>query len=205
MAGPSPAKAVNNVRATGALVDESEDAVAEVGLTAIFLAFLRLGCISFGGSSAGWIYRDVVQRRGWISDRQFLVEMAVGQSLPGANGVKLSVLVGRRLKGGIGAFAAPAAFLLGPFVIILIVGAIYGRLGDHKPVHAALDGVAAAVVGLTFSTGIGAIARGAADRMSVAISAVTVLCVGILGWPMLPVMLVLAPLSICIAWSRARA
>lgn len=176
----------------------------DVSLGALFLAFLRLGSISFGGSSAGWIYRDVVQRRFWVSDRDFLTLMAIGQSLPGANGVKLSVLVGRQLRGGAGAFAAPFAFLLGPFVIILTVGAIYGRVSHYTILHAVLDGVAAAVVGLTLSTGVTAIVRGAADRTAIAISGVTVLCVGVLGWPMLPVMLVLAPISIGLALSRSR-
>jgi chromate transporter len=186
-------------------VDNSEEPITTVSLAALFLAFLRLGCISFGGSSAGWIHRDIVRRRAWVSDRQFLAEMAVGQSLPGANGVKLSVLIGRRLKGGAGAFVAPVAFLLGPFVIILVVSAIYGQVGDSPTVHAVLDGVAASVVGLTISTGLGAIARGAGDRLSVVIAAITVLCVGILRWPMVWVLPVLAPISIGIAWSRARA
>jgi chromate transporter len=186
-------------------VDDGEDAVAKVSLTALFLAFLRLGCVSFGGSSAGWIHRDIVRRRGWVSDHQFLAEMAIGQSLPGANGVKLAVLLGRRMKGGVGAFAAPFGFLFGPFVIILVVGAVYRQLGDCPTVHGVLDGVAASVVGLTFATGLGAIARGAADRLSAAIAALTVLCVGVLGWPMVWVLPVLAPISIGIAWSRGRA
>jgi chromate transporter len=180
------------------------DAAARVGVAALFLAFLRLGCGSFGGSSAGWIYRDIVQRRRWLDDQAFLTEMALGQSLPGANGVKLSVLIGRRLQGGIGAFVAPVGFLLGPFVIILGVGAIYRRLGDHSTLHAVLDGVAAAVVGLTFSTGLRSVGRGAADAASLVVVAATVLSVGVLRWPMLPVMLALAPVSIAIAWSRAR-
>jgi len=187
-----------------AVNDGDQPAVAKISLWALFLAFLRLGCVSFGGSSVGWIHRDIVRRRAWVSDQQFLVEMAVGQSLPGANGVKLAVLIGRRLKGGIGAFAAPFAFLVGPFVIILAVGAAYSRLGDHGAVHAALDGIAGAVVGLTFSTGIGAVARGAGEPISVAVTAATVLCVGVIGWPMLPVMLVLAPVSIGIAFTRVR-
>jgi chromate transporter len=177
---------------------------AAVSLAALFFAFLRLGCSSFGGSSAGWIYRDIVHRRQWVSDQEFLTVMAIGQSLPGANGVKLSVLIGHRLRGGIGALAAPLAFLSGPFVIILAVGAIYGRFAHYSILHAVLDGVAAAVVGLTLSTGISAVARGAADWIAVAISGVTVLCVGVLGWPMLPVILVLAPISIGVALSRSR-
>jgi chromate transporter len=181
-----------------------EIATARVSLPAIFAAFLYLGCTSFGGSSAGWIYRDIVQRRGWVDDRAFLAEMALGQSLPGANGVKLSVLVGRRLHGGIGAFTAPAAFLLGPFVIILLVGAAYRRFGDHRSLHAVLDGIAAAVVSLTFSTGLRSVVKGAADAASVAIVAMTVLCVGVLRWPILPVILALAPVSIGLAWWRTQ-
>ena len=182
----------------------TKPAVVDIGLMALFLAFLKLGCSSFGGSSVGWIYRDIVQRRHWLDDTVFLADLALGQSLPGANGVKVSVLVGRRLRGGLGAVAAPFAFLLGPLAIILVVGAIYGRLGDHRTLHAVLDGVAAAVVGLTFATGIRSVAKGAADAISIGIAVITVLCVGILRWPMLPVMLALAPVSIGLAWKRAQ-
>jgi chromate transporter len=184
--------------------DGGDDGMTQVGVGALFLAFLRLGSVSFGGSSAGWIYRDIVQRRRWVSDAEFLTLLAIGQSLPGANGVKLAVLIGRHLRDGIGAFTAPFAFLSGPFVIILAVGAIYGQVAHYSILHAVLDGVAAAVVGLTLSTGISALARGAGDWFAVAISAVTVLCVGILGWPMLPVILVLAPVSIGVALVRSR-
>lgn len=184
--------------------NHEEPVGAGVTLGAIFIAFLHLGCTSFGGGTGGWVYREMVQRRRWIDERAFLGEMALGQSLPGANGIKMSVLVGRRLKGGAGAFVAPTALLLGPFVIILLVGAIYGRLGDHRTVHAVLDGVAAAVVGLSFATGINAIAKGASDPGSIAVAAATVLGVGVLGWPMLPVMAGLAPISIGMAALRAR-
>ena len=173
-----------------------------VSLASLFLAFFRLGCTSFGGGTGGWVYREMVQRRGWIDERGFLAEMALGQSLPGANGIKMSVLVGRRLKGGAGAFAAPFALLLGPFAIILAVGAVYARFGHYRLVHAVLDGVAAAVVGLSFATGINALAKGAGEVSAIAIAVITVFCVGGLGWPMLPVMLGLAPVSIALAWAR---
>lgn len=186
------------------VTENSKPAVADVTLVALFLAFFHLGCTSFGGGTGGWVYREVVQRRGWITERAFLAEMALGQSLPGANGIKMSVLVGRRLKGGAGAFAAPFGLLLGPFVIILAVGGIYGKVGDHRIVHVVLDGVAAAVVGLSFSTGVSALAKGAGEWSSIAIAATTVFCVGVLGWPMLPVMLGLAPVSIGLAWARRR-
>jgi len=185
-------------------MSEGNDAVAQVGLPAIFLAFLRLGCTSFGGGTAGWVYREIVQRRGWVDEQTFLPDLAIGQGMPGSNGINMAILVGRRLKGGAGAFVAPFAMLAGPFAIILVIGAVYGRVGDHPTVHAVLDGVAAAVVGLSFATGINLIARGAPELTSIAIAALTVLCVGAFGWPILPVMLALAPISIGIAFARAR-
>jgi chromate transporter len=183
-------------------VSDSGSDAREVSLVALFLAFLRLGCTSFGGGTAGWVYRDIVQRRGWIDDQAFLPDLAIGQGMPGSNGVNMAILVGRRLRGGVGAFIAPFAMLAGPLAIILAIGAVYGQVGDHRTVHAVLDGVAAAVVGLTFSTGIDVIAKGAKEPSSIAIAAATVLCVGILRWPMLPVMLGLAPISIGIAFTQ---
>src|SRR5665213_2939424 len=99
-------------------------ATADVSLVTIFCAFFRLGCTAFGGGTAGWVYRDIVQRRGWIDEQAFLPDLAIGQGMPGSNGVNMAVLVGRRLKGGAGAFVAPFAMLAGPFAIILAVGAI---------------------------------------------------------------------------------
>lgn len=184
--------------------DSERPAVAEVSLGAMFLAFFRLGCTSFGGGTGAWVYREMVQRRGWIDERLFLTDMALGQSLPGSNGIKMAILVGQRLKGGAGAFTAAFALLGAPFAIILVIAAIYGRFADIQGVHAVLDGVAAAVVGLTFSSGISAIVRGTPEPSAIVIAAVTVLCVGVFGWSMLPVMLGLAPVSIAIAFAQMR-
>jgi chromate transporter len=88
--------------------------------------------------------------------------------------------------------------------MILVIGMVYGRIAGHHSVHAVLDGVAAAVVGFNLATGISAIARGGTEPIGIAIAGLVVLCVGILRWPMLPVLLVLAPVSIGIALVRRR-
>jgi chromate transporter len=168
-------------------------------LARIFLAFLRLGGTSFGGGTAGWLHREMVLRRGWIDDRTFLALLAVVQVMPGSNGVNLTVLVGQHLRGAAGAVAALSGLLAAPFAIVLAIGAVYLRVGEHAVVQAMLDGVAAIVIGLTFATGLGSLARGAASAASWAVAAVTVLCVGILRWPMLPVILGLVPVSIGIS------
>ncbi|HZT90136.1 MAG TPA: chromate transporter [Stellaceae bacterium] len=177
---------------------------ARIGLTSLFFAFLRIGCTSFGGGTAGWLYRDIVQRRGWIDESTYLAGLALGQALPGPNGIKLTVLIGHRLHGAAGAGAALAGLLAGPLAITIGLGATYARFGEHPTVHAVLDGVAAAAVGLTFAAGIHGGLRGAAGLVPLAIGAVTVLCVGVLGWPMLIVIPCLAPVSIALAWVERR-
>jgi chromate transporter len=180
------------------------EAAAAVGLWRIFGAFLWLGCTSFGGGSAGWLHREMVLKRRWIADRTFLAAMALGQVMPGANGVKLTVLIGQHLRGAPGAAAALFGLLSGPFAIILLVGAVYAGVGQRPLLHAMLDGVAAVVVGLTFATGLGSVWRGSPGPLPLIMTAVTVLCVGILRWPLVPVVLVLAPVSIGLAFALPR-
>ena len=173
-------------------------------LTAIFLAFLRLGCTSFGGCTAGWLHRDIVLQRRWIDEAAFFQMLTVGQALPGSNGTKLTVLIDQHLRGTAGAAVALFALLAGPFLIVLGIAGVYAGLTGNKTLHDMLDGVAAAVVGLTFATGLRSIAHGAPGPAASAIAAATVLSVGVLRWPMIPVVLCLGPLSIGLAWLQAR-
>jgi chromate transporter len=186
---------------------QETSASAEIGqppsLWAIFLAFLRLGCTSFGGGTAGWLHRDIVLQRRWLDDPTFLAALTIGQALPGSNGIKLTVLIGQHLQGVAGASVALFGLLAGPFVIVLAVAGLYAGLTGQKTLHDMLDGVAAAVVGLTFATGLRSVVHGAPEPIAWAIAAVTVLCVGVLRWPMIPVVLCLAPLSIGLAWVQA--
>ncbi len=107
--------------------------------------------------------------------------------MPGANGVKMTVLIGQRLRGAPGAAVALLGLLSGPFVIVLAVGARLCRAERRATAARMLDGVAAAVIGLTFATGLRSVAQSGFRPAALTIVGVTVLCVGILRWPMLPV------------------
>jgi chromate transporter len=170
-----------------------------VGLPAIFAAFFRLGVASFGGGTEGWLYREIVERRRWIDQTQFLSGAGVGRLLPGSGGVNLTVQVGQHLRGGLGAFAAVLGLLSGPLAIILALAAGYTRVDQSVTLHAVLDGVAAAAIGLTFTTGLKLVRFGRASAGPLAVTAATVLSVGVLRWPMIPVVLCLAPVSIGLA------
>jgi chromate transporter len=183
---------------------ESASSIERPGLVAIFAAFLRLGCTSFGGGTAGWLHRDIVLRRHWIDDAAFLQMLTVGQALPGSNGTKLTVLIGQHLRGTAGAAVALFALLLGPFAIVLALAGVYAELTGHRMLHDMLDGVAAAVVGLTFATGLRSIVQGTPGPASVIVAAATLLSVGVMDWPLVPVVLCLGPLSIGLAWLQSR-
>jgi chromate transporter len=171
----------------------------DVGLVRIFFAFLVLGGTSFGGGTAAWLHREMVVKRGWLDDSVFLEHMTLGQAIPGSNGIKLTVLIGDRLRGTAGACVALLGLLMVPFVLSVAIAAAYGGFGAHPVVQAMLDGAAAAVIGLTFAAGLQTMVQGAPGPAAWSIGAITVVCVGVLGWPMFPVILVVAPVSIAIA------
>ena len=172
---------------------------ARIGLAAIFAAFFRLGATSFGGGTAGWLYREIVERRHWIDDSKFLWTSGLGRLMPGSGGVNLTVQVGQLLRGAAGACAAVLGLLSAPFAIVLALTAGYTSVAGNSTVHAVLDGVAAAAIGLTFATGLKLCRFRAANAGPLAVTAATMLCVGLLRWPMIPVVLCLAPVSIGIA------
>ncbi|MCR2521869.1 chromate transporter, partial [Salmonella enterica] len=65
-------------------------------LPQIFLAFAKVGLTSFGGGLSGWMMREFVQQRRWLSESDFLSGLALAQSFPGVNVVNLAIWIGFR-------------------------------------------------------------------------------------------------------------
>ncbi len=173
---------------------------APIGLVTIFIEFFRLGVTSFGGGTAAWLYRAIVQRRGWIDDQAYLAGVGLSRIVPGSAGVNLTVQVGQRLRGGWGALAAVFGLLSGPLFIVVGLAAGFARLAGNPVAHAFLDGVAGAAIGLTFATGFVLVPRRRTQLGQLMITIATVVTVGVLRWPMLPVILCLAPIGIALAF-----
>jgi chromate transporter len=166
-----------------------------VPLPELMGVFFRVGVTSFGGSTAAWLYRELVERRAWLDEEHFLTALTLAQVLPGANPVNLSIYVGSQLRGGIGGAAAALGMIGPPFCIILLLGFLYREFGSSPMVHAVLGGLAAVGVGMTLSIGV-KLARKVRRPIPVLIAAALFGTVGVLHWPMIPVVIVLAPLSI---------
>src|ERR1044072_9256241 len=100
-----------------------------------FLSFLAIGSTSFGGGLLGWIRRELVERRAWIDDTQFLVYYSLSQMVPGATNVNLSVIIGAQRRGVPGALTAMAGLLLIPLIILLTLGSFYFAANDLPGSH----------------------------------------------------------------------
>jgi chromate transporter len=173
-------------------------------MSQLLATFVRLGTMTFGGGVQSWIHREVVQRLGWINDKSFLSGMTVAQILPGANPVNMALYVGLHLRGGVGAAVAVFGMLIPAFCTTLLLGALYRSYGHLAAVHFVLAGMAAAGVGATLTMGI-KVARRLPRNLVTALIAVTVfVLVGVLRWPMIPVVVVMVPLSIALAFVAER-
>lgn len=119
----------------------------------LFWAFAWLALQGFGGVMAV-VQRELVDRRGWLSQEQFAQDWAVAQILPGPNVVNLSIMFGERHFGWRGAVAASAGILIAPTLLVLAVGSLYLQYADHPAVGGALRGMGAVAAGLVIGTGL---------------------------------------------------
>ena len=90
--------------------------------------------------------------------------------------------------------------MTGPMTILLCLGLLYNSLGDIPAVDGAIGGVAAAAAGLFIGTGLRMIGALRLSWPALVVLAGAFIAVGILRWPLLPVMLSLAPIGIVLAW-----
>lgn len=174
-------------------------------LADLFISFTLLALQGFGGV-LGVVQRELVERKQWLTQEEFLEDWAVAQIMPGPNVVNLSLMIGARHFGLAGALTALAGLLALPLVIVLVVGVLHDRFADSPAVAGALRGLAAVSAGLIAGAGLkltAALARGPIPlAWSTAICAVGFVLVALLHLPLLAVLLVLGTLGCAIAWRK---
>ncbi|MGN5011104.1 chromate efflux transporter [Aeromonas veronii] len=109
----------------------------------VFIQFLWLGCISFGGPAAhiGYFQRTFVQRLGWLTQAEFARLLALCQLLPGPASSQLGFAIGRHRAGLGGALSAFVGFTLPSFLLLLAAAIGIGQLGSNLWLDAALHGL----------------------------------------------------------------
>jgi chromate transporter len=173
-------------------------------IVAIFTVFARIGLLSFGGGLSGWVFREVVVLRNWLGEDEFLSGLALAQILPGTNIANLSVYIGQKLRGVAGAAAALGGLLSGPFFAVLAVASIYERFKNIPYSDAAMDGVAAAAIGLLLIIVLRGTRHAARSPAGAIALAATFIGVGLLHISLIIVVAVVGPISVLAAWLGGR-
>jgi chromate transporter len=162
----------------------------------LFREFARIGLTSFGGGLSGWLLRVFVQDKGWLTEEEFLNGLAVSQALPGVNVTNMAIWIGYRLLGLKGALASLAGILLPPGVVILGLGAGFSAISGYALTAPALNGAAAAAIGLSLAMGITTARRVARRVVPWALMVGSFVMIALLGWPLVWVVLALGAAGI---------
>ena len=116
----------------------------------IFTCFAKIGAFTIGGGYAmiPIIQKEVVDKRGWISEEDFMDVLAISQSAPGILAVNISIFLGHKLRGTKGSIVATLGSTLPSFTIILIIAMFFAGYQDNPTVMAIFKGIRPVVVSL---------------------------------------------------------
>ena len=116
----------------------------------LIIYFLKLGTWGFGGPVAmvGYMHRDLVENKKWISEDDYKEGLALSQLAPGPLAAQLSIYLGYVHYRLLGATLVGLAFVLPSFIMVLIIGYVYVLFGGLPWMQAVFYGVGAAVIGI---------------------------------------------------------
>jgi chromate transporter len=177
----------------------SERAEPRVTHAALFLAFLKMGLLGFGGV-APWVRQVIVEERRWMDDREFASLLGLSQVLPGANTTNTAVLLGDRFLGMSGAAAAVFGLMAMPLAIAVTIVELYGAVSQNTYVAAAIAGAGAGAAGLVVGTGLKIARNLKLSPRIILVTLVTFIAVGIVRLPLVWVLLCVIPLTVGAAW-----
>jgi chromate transporter len=135
---------------TASNTGESRPEVAPCTRGQLLLYFLRLGTFGFGGpiALAGYMQRDLVEKRRWVSREDYVEGLAFSQLSPGPLAAQLAMYLGWVRGGGLGATLVGVAFILPSFLMVLALAALYVRFDGLSWMQGAFYGVGAAVIAI---------------------------------------------------------
>ena len=189
----------------GAATAHEPDRPFPTSCTDLFVSFTLIALQGFGGVLAV-IQREIVERKRWLSDEEFIEEWSVAQIMPGPNVCNLAMMIGQRHFGLAGAMSALAGLLTAPLIVVLVLALVYARYADMPAVQGALRGMAAVAAGLVAATGIKMSAALGKNVMPLVVCVIiAVVAFVLLAWvrvPLAAVVFGLGGLGCVLAWRR---
>jgi chromate transporter len=112
--------------------------------------FVRLGTFGFGGPIAlcGYMQRDLVETRGWVTKDEYVKGLALAQLTPGPLAAQLAIYLGWARGGVLGATLVAIAFVLPSFLMVMAISVAYVRFGGLAWMQSAFYGIGAAVIAI---------------------------------------------------------
>ena len=119
-------------------------------LKELLLYFLKLGTIGFGGPVAlvGYMHKDLVENKKWISEEEYKEGLALAQLAPGPLAAQLAIYLGFVHYSFLGATLIGFAFVLPSFIMVVLLGIVYKLYGGLSWIQAVFYGVGASVIGI---------------------------------------------------------
>ncbi|MBQ7259199.1 MAG: chromate transporter [Paludibacteraceae bacterium] len=116
----------------------------------LFWTYLKIGTFTLGGGYAmlPLIQREVVERKGWIGEEEFLNMIALAQAAPGLIAVNSAIFIGWRVGGWRGVAGAVLGAVLPSFLIILAIAMVFAQWKEQPAIEAVFKGIRPAVVAL---------------------------------------------------------
>ncbi|MFN0003589.1 MAG: chromate transporter [Burkholderiaceae bacterium] len=119
----------------------------------LFWSFTKLALQGFGGVLT-IVQRELVEKKQWLTNEEFVEDWSIAQVLPGPNVINLGLMIGQRHFGFSGAMTAAAGLMLIPSLVVLSLALMYGSISDNPIAQNALMGMNAVVAGLIIATGL---------------------------------------------------
>ena len=144
-------------------------------LLELFLAFARIGGLTFGGGYAmlPMLQREVVENKGWATEAELMDYYAVGQCIPGVIAANTAVFVGNKVKGLAGAIAASFGVVSPSLVIIIAIAAFIQSFSELEIVQNAFAGIRIGVCVLILTAVIKLFKKEIVDKFTFALFAIT--------------------------------
>ena len=175
----------------------------EISVRELFLGFLKIGLMGFGGCAA--VARHViVEDRAWLTEQEYASLLALGQVIPGGNLINLTVMLGDRYQGVWGAVAALAGFTAMPLLIMVSLALLVERFSGLAAMKSVIVGTATVAAGLTLGTAFKILWKLRLSWVALLFSATAFVAVGMLQFSLILVVVVLAPISIAVAFRYRR-
>jgi len=121
--------------------------------TELFIAFTLMALQGVGGVLV-IVQHELVNRRKWLTQAQFVEEWSVAQVMPGPNVVNLCLMLGGKYFGLAGALAAVSGLIMAPMLLVLTLAILFGGVSDSAVAQGALKGMGAVSGGLIIATGL---------------------------------------------------